>query len=755
MGKKGLSKGIIMNIKKLIPCLLALAAVPALAAASTATPKRIGPVSYYGALHTDGGKIVGAKNGQEAMIRGMSLFWSDATGMPYYNKNVITWAAENLPMDVFRFAMGITYYDSDGGTSNALDEAYSYNGAPDGYMGIIDQMVEAAIENDIYIIIDWHSHRATNEQNIAKTFFEQVAKKYKDVPNVIYEIFNEPVSQSWDQVKGYANNIVPLIRNSTDNLVLVGTPSWSQMTQYGGVNGKNVGYVLHFYAGTHGVGTYGGRATQAKSSGNAVFITEWGTTNADGAGSPSSGSTQEWMSFMETNKISNCNWSLRAVGSKYAVNNKQETSAMFSGSDDLNTIGKLNSASYSESGKLVKDYLSKHATDWPSLFAKSLKTGSCSFNATTVKESAGNVASVLKSGCTYTSSNENVVTSTGDIKSAGYVIMTGNDGSQSLVIVSAEAKQTIAGFVDLKCYNNGDCTNNRTQKYSGGQNMEWVVSVANTTDEGAKFTLTSLDPSVVTVKTATCSDASCSSLQKGKQVVMYEFKGYGTAKVVATAPAAAGFPALQDTVEVSYLKTANRIHSNFGKGADKQGFVYLAPGETKAKFFPDTALSEKAKVTYTFNGKESSSYLTKNGNDLVAGSQNAIVIVTGHADETANYGEVTRSTTVIIGDLASAVNAEEYYAALQKMNGEEQGIGVFKTKPTLPLRATIANAQLLVNSKESGDIHVDVFSIMGQKVVSKVISNNSTVSLGNIPTGAYLITVRQGVKQLNIRWTKK
>jgi CheY-like chemotaxis protein len=56
-----------MKIKKIIPCLLALAAVPALAAASTATPKRIGPVSYYGALHTDGGKIVGAKNGQEAV----------------------------------------------------------------------------------------------------------------------------------------------------------------------------------------------------------------------------------------------------------------------------------------------------------------------------------------------------------------------------------------------------------------------------------------------------------------------------------------------------------------------------------------------------------------------------------------------------------------------------------------------------------------------------------------------------------------
>ena len=744
-----------MKIKKLIPCLLALAAVPALAAASTATPKRIGPVSYYGALHTDGGKIVGAKNGQEAMIRGMSLFWSDATGMPYYNKNVIAWAAENLPMDVFRFAMGITYYDSDGGTTNKLDESYSYSGAPDGYMGIIDQMVEAAIENDIYIILDWHSHRADSEQSIAKEFFKTVAAKYKDVPNVIYEIFNEPVNQGWGTIKSYANNIVPLIRNSTENLVLVGTPSWSQMTEYGGVSGTNVGYVLHFYAGTHGVGTYGGRATQAKSSGNAVFITEWGTTNADGAGSPSSGSTQEWMSFMETNKISNCNWSLRSVGSKYAVNNKQETSAMFSGSDDLNTVGKLNSASYSESGKLVKDYLSKHATDWPSLFAKTLKSGSCSFNATTVKESAGSVASNLKSGCTYTSSNENVVTSTGDIKNSGYVIMTGNDGSQSLVVVSAEPKQTIAGFIDLKCYNSGDCTKNRSQKYSGGQNLEWVVSVGNTTEEGSKFTLTSLDPSVVSVKTATCSDASCSSLQKGKQVVMYEFKGYGTAKVVASAAAAAGFPALQDTVEVSFLKSANKIHSNFGKGHDKQNYVAIALGESKANFFPDTAMFDKAKVTYTFNGKESSDYLTKNGNNLVAGNQNAIVIVTGHVDESANYSELTQSYTVVIGDGTNAVNQEEYYAELLRQQGQQQEVGIFKTKPTLPLRATIANAQLHVSSKDAGDIHVDVFSIMGQKVISKTMSNNTAVSLEKIPTGAYLITVRQGVKQLNIRWIKK
>ena len=744
-----------MKIKKIIPCLLALAALPAFAAASNATPKRIGPVSYYGALHTSGGKIIGEKvPNEEAVIRGMSLFWSDATGMPYYNKNVISWAAENLPIDVFRFAMGIEYYDSNGGTSNKLDSAYAYKKTPDGYKGIVDQMVEAAIENDIYIIIDWHSHRAhtSSEASIAQSFFKEMAAKYANVPNVIYEIYNEPVDGSggnWNAITSYANSVIPGIRASTQNLVLVGTPSWSQMTQYGGIDATNVGYVLHFYAGTHSVGTYGGRATQAKSSGNAVFITEWGTTNADGAGSPSSGSTQEWMSFMDQNNISNCNWSLRAVGSKYAVDNKQETSALFNGGSDgdFNTIGKLNSASFSESGKLVQPYLQKHARDWASMFAKTLKSGSCSFTAT-VSETDGSVASSLKSGCTYVSSNETIVTSIGDVKNPGYVIMTANDGSQSLVVVKQVPKQTIAGFMDLKCYPNGDCTNNRAAPYSGGTNMEWVVSNSTTTEEGAKFTLTSLDPSIVSIKTATCSDATCSSLQKGKQVVMYEFKGYGTAKVVASAAAAAGFPALQDTVEVTYAKPTDRINSKFGKGADKQGNVTVALGATVAGFFPEKTTDGKVPITYTFYGQPTTPYLTISGTNLVAGNQNAIVMVTAHADESANYGEVTRTYTIIIGDAGQAVNIDEWMAAQQT--------SIAKTNPKLPLHANIANNTLSINSNESGDIHVDVFSIMGQNVISKTLnSRNATMQLDKVANGAYLITIKQGTKQLNVKWNKQ
>ena len=748
----GIYKGKLMKATKLLPCLLAFAAIPAMAAAADATPKRIGPVSYYGALHTSGGKIIGAKNNEEAVLRGMSLFWSDATGIPYYNKNVISWAAENLPMDVFRFAMGINYYDSNGGTSNALDKNYSYAGAPDGYKGTVDQMVQAAIENDIYIIIDWHSHRADSEQAIAKEFFKEMAEKYKNVPNVIYEIFNEPVNQGWGTIQSYANAVIPGIRANTENLVLVGTPSWSQMTQYGGVSGTNVGYVLHFYAGTHSVGEYGGRATQAKSAGNAVFITEWGTTNADGAGSPSSGSTQSWMEFMDNNNISNCNWSLRAVGSQYATDGKQETSALFNGGTDgdLNTIGKLNSATYSASGKLVQPYLAKHKRDWASMLAKTLKTGSCAFNATTVKESETSVASAFKSGCTYTSSNEGVVTSTGDVKSAGYVIMTANDGSQSVVQVTAIPKQTIPNFQDLSCNYSGTCSVNRTVAYSDkdktSKKKEWILTTDTKTLEGSTFTVTSLNPEIVEVKKASCVSDYCSNTQSGKQVTMYEFKGFGTAKIVGSAPAATGFGALNDTITVTFTKATNKMTNNFKN-------TKLAFGASADKLVPDTTMYH-TKVTYTFNGKESSPYVTKNGNGLTAGNQNAIVRITANSPEADNYLEFHQSITVIVGDSSQAVNKDEYYNSEPVVVPPDTGVGIIKTNKSLPLHATIAKSMLSVGSRDAGDVNVDVFSVTGQKVLSKTMHNNASLSLAKVPTGSYLIVITQGIKQLNIKWNK-
>lgn len=746
-----------MKLKKLLtyilPSLLTLTATQTFASGTDATAKRLGPVSYYGALHTSGGKIIGAKNNEEAVLRGMSLFWSDATGLPYYDKTVISWAVENLKMDVFRFAMGITYYKEN--TANPLDESYSYAGAPDGYKLILDKMVEAAVENDVYIIIDWHSHRADSEQAIATSFFKEVAAKYKDVPNVIFEIFNEPVHQSWSQITSYANAVIPGIRQSTQNLVLVGTPNWSQMTQYGGVSGTNIGYVLHFYAGSHSVGTYGNRATAAKSSGNPVFITEWGTVNADGKGSANASATNEWFTFMDQNNISNCNWSLRTTQSAY--DSETETSAMFEGKETLTTKAKLDAATFSESGKIVKDYLVKHARDWNELVTSGKRSGQCAFAHSTATEVDGQISNVLKSGCSYTSSDEKVVSVQGQnliINGYGYAILTGNDGTQSVVTITSMPKQTINNLVDLSCNNLGSCSLSRTLDFSGSGKNEWVFSINATTNEGSPFTIKSSDPSVVTVKTATCSSTSCSSAQKNKQVVMYEFKKFGTAQITVTAPAISGYQALNETVTVSYNKGPNKLTQNFKN-------LKLAFGETTTKLLPDTTVYHSRPVTYTFNGKPTSQYLTVTpnsptgdekfpiGNLVTAGNQNAIVKITAHVDETDLYKELNKSITVIIGDSSQAVNKEEYYGTPEP--------SAIITKPIqLALTATINNNMLNIGCKNAGQINVDVFSITGQKVMNKQLSSaNATMSLANMPNGSYLIVITQDAKQLNVKWNKK
>ncbi len=721
-----------MKMKKLLPCLMAFAAMPALAGGADAVAKRVGPVSYYGALGTSGGKIIGQKNSQEAVVRGMSWFWSDATGLPYYSKTVLNWAVENLKIDVIRFAMGITSYKETTGAADMMSTGYSYSSAPDGYKAIVDQMVEAAVENDIYIILDWHSHRAQSEQAIAKEFFEWAAAKYANVPNVIFEIYNEPLCD-WGTITGYAGAVIPGIRKSSQNLVLVGTPSWSQLTQYGGVAGGNIGYVFHFYAGTHTTGSYSGRITSAKGSGSPVFITEWGTVNADGAGSANEGSTNSWFTFMDNNNISSCNWSLRQ-------SNGTETSAMFDGSTELTSKSLLDNAKYTASGTIVKNYLAKHARAWNDSLTKGKRTGSCAFKHTTALETDGAIANALPAGCTYTSSNENVVAIDGSnlkINGAGYSMLTGNDGTQTIVTISPVPKQTVPNFLNLNCNYSGSCSTNRTLDYSGSGYKEWIVTVDQKTKEGSSFTLTSLDPSVIEVTTATCTNAACSNSQTGKKVLMYRFKQYGSAQIVAQAAAIPGYSAVNDTITVTYNKAANKMTSFFKN-------TKIALGGTAEKIVPDTT-AYKTPVTFTFNGQPTSPYVTKSGSSLVAGTQNAIVVVTASAPETDNYLEFSKSINVIIGDSASAVNLGEFIEA-----------PIVQTNMDLPLHASVYNNQLNVGSEMGSDVKVDLFSVTGQKVISKTLkSGNASMSLAGVPNGSYLIIIKQGSRQLNVQWNKK
>lgn len=745
-----------MKLTKLLTGILAGAAISAFADASTAIPRKVGPVSYYGALHTSGNKIIGAKNNQQAMLRGVSLFWSDATGASYYNPNVISWVVDNFKIDVFRFAMGIEYYDSNGGTKNAVDGGYKTN--PEGQLSMIDKMVQTAIENDVYIIIDWHSHRAHQETTIAKDFFQKVSLKYKDVPNVIYEIYNEPVSGSggnWDAIKNYANQVVPGIRANTQNLVIVGTPNWSQHPEQGAqspIASTNIAYVLHFYASSHSKGSYGGHVTSALNAGYPVFISEWGTTNADGDGEPNASATNEWTQFMDQNNIPNCNWSLRQQTSD--VDQKSEKSAIFAGDKSLITAAALDAATLTSSGSIIKSYLTKNARSWADSVTKG-KSGSCSFKPVTAKQTEGKISGKLVAGCTYTSSNEKIASVSGSdivINDYGYVIMTGNDGSQSVVTITQVAGQTIANLEDLTCNFSGTCKSasktGRTIDFDGDGTNDYLLTMEDKTNEGSAFKLSSLDPSVVTVSKTTCTNSGCSNTQKNKQVWMLHFKSFGTTKVVASAAAVTGFRAMQDTFEITYKKGDHRI-------SDKFKNQVVAVNFESATGLPDATITGKAPITYTFNGKETSAYMIKFGEGFATSAYPAIIAVTANAPETENYAASSKTVTFIIGgDSTLAMNKDEYY---NYINGTTDAIKPVR-KVQNSLQASMNGTILQFTTKNTGLVKVDIYDALGASVkqMSDVYGKGShAIDLKGLPNGSYTLIVRQGSHKASVRWTNK
>jgi len=354
-----------------------------LASAQTITPTRVGPVSQYGQLMTgknaagEGriyGSCQGVKDGAEVQVRGMSLYWSllpKAT--EFWTAEGVATMVNDMNIQIVRAAMATTSEDwwgcKDGNDKCGDDPSAhikGYAADPSYQTNLMKTVVEAAIKNDIYVIIDWHSHQAHEEVSNAKKFFGEMAQAYGQYDHVIFELFNEPKEVSWSTVKGYADQIVPVIRQYSDNLILVGNPKWDQNPNDAIGNevtdsGKNTAYTLHYYANSHCVsGSYGWgdgttdacegvKGEKAIKAGLSVFISEWGTGDANGGGTPNQSKNTEWQTYINKYKLSWANWSASKI---------DEGTAAFQGGSNKNSL------QYTTSGNLVKQYLSTNPTSY-------------------------------------------------------------------------------------------------------------------------------------------------------------------------------------------------------------------------------------------------------------------------------------------------------------------------------------------------------------------------------------------------------
>lgn len=264
-----------------------------------------GVVTENGLLRAEGNRIVG-EHGDPVAVAGVSHFWSQWEG-EFYTAETVDWLVKDWHVTLARAALGVH------------DGPLGYQQQPAAEIAKVRTVIDAAIANDIYVLIDWHDHHAEDNVTDAVAFFSRMAQLYGDQPHVIYEIYNEPLKVSWSKtVKPYAERVIAAIRAyDPDNLIIVGTPYWSQRVDEAAadpIDDPNVAYTLHFYAGTHRADLRQ-RAQKALDTGIALMITEWGTVNANGDGDIDHESVAEWMEFIKKHHLSHAAW---------AVSNKDE-----------------------------------------------------------------------------------------------------------------------------------------------------------------------------------------------------------------------------------------------------------------------------------------------------------------------------------------------------------------------------------------------------------------------------------------------
>ena len=301
-------------------------------------------------------------DGTPATFRSISLGWHNLWPR-FYNEEAIGTLVSDWGAPIIRAAIGAD--DHANADNPGCHEGYMTE--PDFALEHLYAVVDGVIANGCYVIVDWHSHVLHPEA--AAEFFGKVAEKYKGVPNVIYELFNEPVCQSfedsrsyddlgnpeamaefWAKLKAYAEDIIKVITDIDDSkpLILMGCPSWDQridLPASNPVDYDNLMYTVHFYAATHKKDLRD-NCDRAIAAGIPVFISECAACDASGDGEIDMESWKEWNDWADAHNVSMLTWS---------ISDKNETCSMLT--PDATSEGPWPDEVIKPWGKIIKDWM--------------------------------------------------------------------------------------------------------------------------------------------------------------------------------------------------------------------------------------------------------------------------------------------------------------------------------------------------------------------------------------------------------------
>lgn len=299
---------------------------------------------YNGQLHVEGTNIVN-QYGEIIQLKGLvgtavskySIHYTDNYRFSYYLNTESVKTLKSWGVNVIRLGMEV--------------KDISNSELTQDYLNTIDLL----LENNLYVVVTlWNNHQIDDNIEIAKQYFETLSVKYKDVPNIIYEIANEP-TVDWSSIVKYSNTLISVIRNSDDkNIIIVPNPNYDSRPDLININELNNSYNImtsyHMYVGEMLTSERIGYLEQAITNGTPIFVTEWGTTLSNGNDGFYEDYSNAFVQLMDKYNLSWCNFQITdlnfKVNTEYSgiVKNNQWNNTL---SDDILTA----------SGKYIKSIL--------------------------------------------------------------------------------------------------------------------------------------------------------------------------------------------------------------------------------------------------------------------------------------------------------------------------------------------------------------------------------------------------------------